>query len=89
MSVPGSNSPTAKAPDSEPKGVGLKSNLSMSVVAIGLWRGGHLALDTNCGYFRRALSSRDGCRGVLGLFDDAVSPRALLFAPLRLDGASG
>jgi hypothetical protein len=37
-------------------------------------------------YFTRALSSRNGCGGVLGLFDDAVSPRALLFAPLRLPG---
>ena len=44
------------------------------------------ALDTNCGYFTRALSSRDGCRGVFGLFDDAESPRAPPFAPLRLLG---
>ena len=52
----------------------------MSVVAMAA---GHLALDTNCGYFTRALSSRDGCHGVLGLFEDAVSPRAPRFAPLR------
>ena len=40
-------------------------------------------------YFTRALSSRNGCGGVLGLFDDAVSPRALLFAPLRSIGRTG
>ena len=59
----------------------------MSMVAmVVLSRGGDSPLDTNCGYFTRALSSRNGCGGVLGLFDDAVSPRALLFAPLRLPG---
>jgi len=54
----------------------------MSAVAMAF---GHLALDTNCGCFTRALSSRDGCRGVLGFFDGPLSPRALLFAPLRFD----
>ena len=54
----------------------------MSAVAIG--HSSHLALDTNCGCFTRALSSREGCRGVLGLFDGVLSSRALLFAPLRL-----
>ena len=60
----------------------------MSAVAIGLWRG-DLALDTNCGYFTRALASRDGCRGVLGPFDGVLSSRVLLFAPLRLFCALG
>ena len=56
----------------------------MSVVAMMV--ASHLALDTNCGYLTRALSSRDGCHGVFGLFEDAVSPRAPRFAPLRLLG---
>ena len=55
----------------------------MSAVAMAF---GHLALDTNCGYFTRALSSRDGCRGVLGLVDGVLSPRAPPFAPLRSAG---
>ena len=57
----------------------------MSVVAIESL----LAVDTNCGYFTRALSSRDGGRGVLGPFDGVLSSRALLFAPLRWMGAGG
>jgi hypothetical protein len=62
----------------------------MSVVAIGLSRAeSHLALDTNFGCFTRALSSRDGGRGVLGPFDGVLSSRVLLFAPLRLFCALG
>ena len=67
MSFPGSNSPTAKAPDSEPKGVGRRSNLSMSVVAmVVLSRGESLALDTNCAQlYERAFAAIDD--EVLGL----------------------
>ena len=61
----------------------------MSVVAMVLIsRGGsHLALDTNYAQRTRALSSREGCRGVLGLFDGVLSSRAPRFAPLRSLGA--
>ena len=56
----------------------------MSAVAMMAAR--HLALDTNCAACA-SLSSREGCRGVLGLFDDALYPRAPRFAPLRSLGA--
>ena len=51
----------------------------MSVVAMEC---SHLALDTNCAAYA-SLSSREGCAGVLGLFDDAERTRAPRFAPLR------
>ena len=56
----------------------------MSVVAMVVLSRGESRWIRIMRYFTRALSSRNGCGGVLGLFDDAVSPRALLFAPLRL-----
>ena len=40
-------------------------------------------------YFTRALSSRDGCRGVLGLFDDPLRPRAPRFAPALVGAQKG
>ena len=53
----------------------------MSVVAmVVLSRGGDSPLDTNCGYFTRALSSSDRWRGVVGLFVAALSSRAPRFA---------
>ena len=58
----------------------------MSVVAMVVLSRGESRWIRIMRYFTRALSSRNGCGGVLGLFDDAVSPRALLFAPLRLPG---
>ena len=57
----------------------------MSAVAMMAAR--HLALDTNYAQRTRSLSSREGCAGVLGLFDDNESPRAPRFAPLRSLGA--
>ena len=53
----------------------------MSVVAMVVLES--LALDMNCVPRTRSLSSREGCRGVLGLFDDPEKPRAPRFAPLR------
>ena len=59
----------------------------MSAVAMMAAR--HLALDTNYAQRTRSLSSREGCAGVLGLFDDNESPRAPRFAPLRLNAPGG